>query len=368
MNYWYFIEPCDVWMFRDSKPFAAGQSFVARSQFPPTPQVMQGVVRSNYLEAQGVDWASYKRESDAGQTWLVGNAHDLGKFQQFGPLAGRRVTGETGKERIELLIPAPLDVVKSKSDEAAAPMVLAPSSESFRTDAPFAGWRPLAAAAHSDDLERASGWMGEGDLKRYLNGQAPVSLLTPESLFQFEEKVGLAMDHGRRTHRDKHLYHAQFVRLAAKVGLVVGVNEPYLDGQPIINIGGESRSGYCEAMHVVLPAGRKAGRIKVALLTPAYFSGGWQPEGGDWSRWVGSGTLVSTAIGRPQPISGWDVANNRAKPLNQYVPAGSVYYFENADWQDIPFTETPDGMLDHAAIGFGGALTASWTPVTNEEN
>ncbi|MBL8144951.1 MAG: type III-B CRISPR module-associated protein Cmr3 [Anaerolineae bacterium] len=364
MTYWYFIEPCDVWMFRDSKPFAAGQSFVARSQFPPTPQTMQGVVRTSYLEAQNVDWQAFGRgEIET----LVGTSASLSdEFNLTGPLVAKMVEDKTHKIAARPFIPAPLDLVRSKSDEAAGLALLSPvaAEGSFLTSTPFGGWRPLAAPRHLDDLEYAGGWLDDAGVKAYVQGQTPAQTMKSDELFALEERVGLAMDHGRRTHRDQHLYHAQFVRPQSGVGLLVGLSGQYLPDDAIINIGGESRSGYCKAVPAILPQGPTSDRLKVVLLTPAWFSGGWQPEGGDWSRWVGAGQLVSTAIGRPQPISGWDVARNRAKPLYQYVPAGSVYYFDNADWQGKPFTESPADSLDHARIGFGGALTASWTPAT----
>jgi CRISPR-associated protein Cmr3 len=68
---------------------------------------------------------------------------------------------------------------------------------------------------------------------------------------------------------------------------------------------------------------------------------------------VGGGTLVSAVIGKPLAISGWDVANKRPKPLRHYVPAGSVYYFENATWKDTQFTESPEGEAQFSQMGFG---------------
>jgi CRISPR-associated protein Cmr3 len=353
VSHWYFIEPCDVWMFRDSKPFTAGQSFVARSQFPPTPQTMQGVVRSNYLETQNVNWQAYGKGKI---NTAVGTPSELGDFSQIGPLVGQQTNAG-----IAMLMPAPLDVVRSKSGDQ-TPLLLAPQATAghVRTSAPFAGWRPLAPASRVDDLTYAGGWLDEAGIKAYLKGQAPSSWVESSALFVHEERVGLALASGKRTAREHHLYHAQYVRPQPGVGLLVGTNDAYLPNDAVINIGGESRSGYCTAVDFTPLSGATSGRIKLVLLTPAYFSGGSGPADGDWSRWVGGGRLVSTAIGRPQPISGWDVANNRPKPLNQYVPAGSVFYFEDAEWQGVPFTETPEGMLDHGAIGFGGALTATW--------
>jgi CRISPR-associated protein Cmr3 len=44
-----FIEPSDVLLFRDGRPFSAGEGHRARSIFPPTPNTMQGVIRSKVL-------------------------------------------------------------------------------------------------------------------------------------------------------------------------------------------------------------------------------------------------------------------------------------------------------------------------------
>jgi len=44
-----FIEPSDVLLFRDGRPFSAGEGHRARSIFPPTPNTVQGVIRSKVL-------------------------------------------------------------------------------------------------------------------------------------------------------------------------------------------------------------------------------------------------------------------------------------------------------------------------------
>jgi hypothetical protein len=44
-----FLEPLDVWLFRDGRPFMAGQQFRAASRFPPSPLVVQGALRAYHL-------------------------------------------------------------------------------------------------------------------------------------------------------------------------------------------------------------------------------------------------------------------------------------------------------------------------------
>src|SRR5918992_4003818 len=48
-----FIEPSDVWLFRDGRPFAPGERGRAVSFFPPTPQTLQGTIRSTRLAQSG---------------------------------------------------------------------------------------------------------------------------------------------------------------------------------------------------------------------------------------------------------------------------------------------------------------------------
>jgi hypothetical protein len=54
------------------------------------------------------------------------------------------------------------------------------------------------------------------------------------------------------------------------------------------------------------------------------------------------------------------MAKNEPKTLRHYVPAGSVFFFENAEVSGKPFTETPPDSLDHGAIGFGTFAAGTW--------
>ena len=55
-----FIEPSDVLLFRDGRPFSAGEGHRARSIFPPTPSTMQGVIRSKVLSDRCGRYETYK--------------------------------------------------------------------------------------------------------------------------------------------------------------------------------------------------------------------------------------------------------------------------------------------------------------------
>lgn len=355
---WIFIQAHDVWMFRDSKPFTAQQTFNAKSQFPPNPQTIQGVIRSHYLESKGVNWAEYAHgTADSSLYSAVGSAGT--KNKQYAPsmgnlhIQGPYIARRGDKNQLEMLIPAPLDLMYHAIDKKYALLSLAPKAN-FVTGGIFNGWRPLQAP--KDYKHQEGVWLSQSQFADYLNGKIPTGDLIPQcELFTTEDRIGLGLDYGRRANRDEHLYRAKFIRPHDEVGILVHVNSVMFNSPTgYVRVGGESRSGRYSVVSFTPPKhATTTGNLKVVLLTPAYFSEGWQPQNGDWSGWVGQGKLVSAVIGKPLAISGWDVANNRPKPLRHYVPAGSVYYFENATWQNNPFTESPQGEAQFSQMGFG---------------
>ena len=368
---WLLIEPHDVWMFRDSKPFTAGESYFARSVFPPQPGTMQGMVRTYHYEQTGQ---------------IIGTSTDLGDLRVSGPFLAVQIQG-----RVYRLYPRPLDLLPGDP-----PRALAPSSTLDVVTDLGDDWRPLvlrgstAALGKSDDGEL---WLDEENFKRYLKGETlqpslsifrqlpafadypadrPLSALLPEkALYQFEERTGLAMNHQRRSYQRRRedapeglVYRAAFVRPEAGVGVLVGVEHPtsiFKARSGSLAVGGENRMGTYQPVDYNEPsASARRGRLKLILLTPAYFSAGWLPTQG-WSPWVGTAAkLISVAIGKPLTISGWNMAAGSPKPLRNFIPAGSVFYFENAELPTQPLTESPIGEFDFGAAGYGAFAAAAW--------
>lgn len=357
---WIFIQPHDVWMFRDSKPFSAQQNFVARSLFPPTPQTMQGVIRTHYLESQSVNWKAYAAGNERRELYEAvgrpGNGHQpptMGDLNITGPLLAIQNDGQ-----VEVLVHAPMDLVFEPEKRRFTTLEPADSAR-FQTNSPFDGWYPLQQPS---GYKPAEGWISQAQFSAYLN-KKPLQgeLRKTETVFEYEDRIGLGMDHGRRSNEQGLLYRARFVRLHDNVGLMVHINSSLLAESGYMRIGGESRSARFNVVeNFAMPTVPNTKRLKIVLLTPAYFSGGWQPQDGDWSRWVNGGSIVSAVVGKPLPISGWDVANNRSQPLRHFVPTGSVYYFEGGQYTGQSFTETAPGMADFAAMGFGSFAVGTW--------
>jgi CRISPR-associated protein Cmr3 len=379
MTTWLWIEAVDVWMFRDNKLFNAGQNFFARSQFPPTPRTIQGIIRTAYLEWKGVNWKTFNTGGERRELYdAVGDARSLGRLRLRGPFLARKVN-----DKPETLHQPPFDLLyrEAKDGQPRGYVALAPAKErSFITELPFEDWRPVIRPDHASahDPQRAgfkeieARWLTNEQLRAYLAGkiaQIPGDPIEQKDLFLDEERPGLALDrrHRAANQRESRFYRARFIRPCENVGLLVGVDG--VDDFPQsrqLRVGGEGKLARIERVQVDLPASpTPQGQVKIVLLTPAYFDDGWRPKNGDWSPWVGKNArLISFIAGKPLALSGWDLAENRPRPLRNFVPAGSVYYFENATLTGQPFTQTPDGEADFGAMGFGTFAPGQWNYLT----
>lgn len=339
---WIFITPQDVWMFRDSRAFTAGESFFARSTFPPLPSTAQGMIRTFHYEQTGGT--------------VIGSSSDMGGLKLVGPFVTRQqATGLT------CCFPLPLDVHVGSSV-----VQFAPSTEPGFESNLGTQWRPLipSASIPPGKADEREYWIDQSNFAAYLSDK-PFSITPADDLFKFEERTGLGMDHDRRAHREGQFYRAAFVRPHDGVGLLMGVDyeKPIFppSGSGTLAVGGESRIGQFTVVQYQQPVYQHSEQVKVVLLTPAWFSGGWLPADNDWSPWLGpDAKLISAAIGKPRAASGWDMALQQPKALRHFVPAGSVYYFENAITPTKPFTESAVGEPDFAAMGYGAFATTNW--------
>lgn len=85
-----------------------------------------------------------------------------------------------------------------------------------------------------------------------------------------------------------------------------------------------------EKLREIVETGLETWRgLSVYLATPGPFESGWWPQA-----LAGSGCdLLGAAVGRPVPVSGWDLARKGVapRPARHAVPAGSVYFLRVND-------------------------------------
>lgn len=345
-----FLEPVDVWLFRDGRPFDAFSDHRAESLFPPYPTVLQGAIRSHHLVVRGVDLRDQRAIAAA-----VGTAEDFKDLRLRGPFLARREAGAVVR-----YLPQPADSIARRADarwtlKPAAPA--GPPPATLRTSAPTPG---LLGLTDEPTKGRAGLWLAEAALRAYLRGE-PVSAEEGDALFCRESRLGIGVN-ARRTAVEGALYEADFIRPREGVGLLVEV-QGYA-GWPtrgLLRLGGEARGASFEQVpgpSWPAPPDPLPARFKLYFGTPTFFRDGWRPLGGDWSAYFdGRVELVAAAVGRYESVGGFDLARTSHKPARRYVPAGSVYHFESAGEARLRPGLVQQAVTDWGAeIGFGQIL------------
>lgn len=356
-----FLEPLDVWMFRDGRPFDAGQAHRAESRFPPLPTTVQGALRAYHL---AVVRKNVPFEDTAAVEAAVGPADGWGSLRMCGPFLASR----TADGRVERLFPPPADAVPSGNRIVRLPAPAQPP-EWLRTNAPVPGLYPLweveGERAERSGKGEPRPWLTLPALRDYLDRKA-VAATPEEAIWEREIRVGIAQDSSRRVTIEGRYYEADYVRLAPGYGLLVEFAG--LEGWPergVLALGGERRSASFETVHVdPLPQVEEPlpERFSVYLATPAWFDDGWRPR--DWGAlFEGQVELVAAAVPRYDVAGGFSLANNQHRPSRRFVPAGSVYSFRAGPGVQLRTVEGcwwPSFTQWGAEIGFGVAVIGAW--------
>lgn len=374
---WLFVEPLDVLLFREAKPFAADEAHRATTRFPPLPTPFVGAIRSKILAEKGVDFQEFANGRDPQLRALLGTDKlgDYGGLQVKGPFLARKKAADG---QLEVYFPAPRDAVQSVIAGSGVRLEPADRSASGLLARPPAACSSQAALLCS--VGQAAGELEPCalDLSRfadYLTGST-FRTTSIDELCDIETRLGIELDHDSRTARSGRLYMAELARLrkdrAGEVGFLLEITtSPEVDSTPIaralgtegmLALGGEQRGARYEVVHdgqdVEWATGLEKGldelrekvregldsRLRVCLAAPAVFSQGWLPDFIDPGTletkvgsplWMPDGhrgpvnlRLISAAVGKPVPLGGWDLARGEPKPMFRAVPAGSVYFFE----------------------------------------
>lgn len=347
-----FIEPQDVWLFRDGRPFDAGSAHRAESMFPPSPIVLQGVIRSHQLVLKNVDLTNRGQiRAAVGDSLTYDKALNLNGLKLTGPFLARRKRDNS----LERLYPLPADCYQLKSRGFKAASLQKRTSELVCETSSLL-LRPGSDAGKPDDSPR---WLTEEDLTKYFAGDVFEGIRADE-LFVKENRFGIGRNE-QWVVRQGMLYEAEFVRLRAGVGLLVEMEGYDDDGwqSGLMRIGGESRAAHYKTLQQPVPMPSQPSALskcfKIYFLTPAYFGNGVEPKSTTWNDFFGGDVELGTiAVRGHETLGGFDWAENpnshkAHRPSRRYVPAGSVYYFKNISGTKIPESLTEFG----AEIGFG---------------
>lgn len=349
------IEPLDVLFFRDSKPFARGSEHFANSIFPPYPQTLYGALRTKVLEELNCDFEKFKDNkiefknkelinklniTEEAIREEIGTAKSLGTFKLQGPLL--LLKNES------IYVSVPLDVKKLGSD---CKILTSFNWSEFciESDLKFCYYPHIPADTILDDVV---GYISLRDLIDFylLNTTNNCQVKTFNEIFDYEQRVGIALNSQTNTAEEGKLYTINYVRLKDGWSFYAKIeNLSALPKKGTIKFGGANRVCYYEELEedplriywrekideILKEKINKTKKFKLVFLTPTIFKNGWLPEcitlkEEDYILKLDSieAKLLTAAVGKPKFISGWDIANRRPKPLRKLVPSGSVYYFE----------------------------------------
>jgi CRISPR-associated protein Cmr3 len=384
---WLMINPTDVWMFRDGKPFTSGDNHIATSLFPPSAITVQGMLRSLYLNSTKVTWDDYNGHSQevtfqrspnsVAAINAVGSSDDnsLGSFQMRGPYLAR---WDTDGAQVERFFPLPADIVANKRNRYMRK--LQPVDEVIESDLPYSQKRLNLLLEDKSPSETL--WLSETFLiEEYLNGISfsvdaedteDFGCVPQERLFMIEQRTGTAINYARNTvrHEDGMLYSAGFFRLEEHVGLLVELPDPSpletvfpsIGATYYARFGGEGRSARVTRIQPEIikrptsPPRLSGGKQKIIFTTPSYFALGWRPSDKNLSE-----KLISAALPRPLAIGGWDLGKRSPRPIIRYIAPGSVFYFDGTNFEAAgQLTEQPSDSLPLEQLGFGEYITGNW--------
>lgn len=364
-----FIQPTDVLVFRDGRPFDAGSDHLASGVFPPPPPTLYGAIRSALLAQEGADFATPDFGLTGTATEVLGKVNKLGALRIADVSLGR-ATSDSAAER---LYAPPLDLLARKTSAADAHgdpaylMTVPQAHPGMQSNLPEG--MLLLGPASPHRIGTFYEGMGECLLTEkgfasVLSGTTPEaftkSLVARKSVFEVERRTSVALRAAASkdftsTAQEGNLFTVEFIRMHHRHGLVVTVDgdDGLLPDTGMLRLGGEGRpasfskvsleppdSNDIVAERAAIEAQREAlvaevartGRVKMVLTTLAPFAHGWRPDGfGDDLRGTlgdAPARLVSAAVARPATLGGWDIHHNCPYPARPAAPAGAVYFFQ----------------------------------------
>ena len=344
------LKPNDVLMFRESRSFTAGESYLARSTLP-LPQTITGALRTAIL--------LYSNFSD--------EAKELAGYKREEP--GFEVIGSFLYDKQEYF-PTPLDIVKAKG------------MEDYFLVKPLPLLTGFIFKGRHIHFESVGGFISYDNFIEYLKGKlvdGMLERLVKHDLFFKESRVGIKLSDVKVT-EERFFYKADFLRLGEEVKISVWIE----NGDEVMNylrnglvrLGGESRfaelkieerdslESLRKEWNEITEVINEEKRFKLYVTTPVLIK---NREYFVWDiREKMEGQLKNSLkisriyplIGKPIAFSGWDLANNKPKPMKYAVPQGSVYFIEFRGKVEMEKPYLKLGELNR--LGFGLCFVGVW--------
>ena len=329
------IKPQDTLFFRSGRPFSMGAETWADYVFPPYPSTFYGAIRT-FLIFHRSDLCSFLNGKLKEKFKDIGTKEEKGTLKIYGSFI-------YDEESQSLLLPAPADMVKVEGNGKEGEKLLLLSFQKI-PDIVFSDY-PFEKSLIFKENEKAKepvGFLDEISLREYLEGRRrKFSFLKPGNVFREEVKIGIKRERKTKTSEEGHLYRVPMLRLKKGIALIIKLEGG--EGFPekgAFQLGGEGKVVNFEVINENpleelknLEFEMKEGIFKLYFATPAIFKKGWLPGWIDKSTLEGEFEginlkLIAVALKKYKSIGGWNLAENKPKPMYKAVAEGSVYYFK----------------------------------------
>lgn len=366
------FEPRDLLFFRDDRPVNNGQG--ANWPLPQTAYAALSMAfRRFWPERQS--WEPVCPSES--KSW---SGKRFPSLKTFGPLPVRDN---------EIYVPTPADLKPCEPDTPDKPgkpgAIMAPLLHvPGKSNLPRAVRCPVGADLEASK-DTCNPWISLAELSKYLNGNPNVKTVPNSELFEIEERPGIEVDPERHSAVDGKLFFGSYLRLhedvrmclfAECMSMQTDVIEEFYSGhkEQSFTFGGQrgvviSRSEKFDPENMPLPFNCglpiRSRYIKWVLLSPAAYSRGWLPsfldEDGNVMLSSLSGKkpdrsdfptrkayreaclkasvpvkahLVAAAVPKNRSCSGWNLERECPEETLNFVPPGTVYYFEAETEED----------------------------------
>lgn len=325
------INAVDTFFFRNGKPFEKGEDNWAEGQFPPSPSVIYGALRTAYFAANPSEISKANTSED--------------------PTSGLSINGIWVKKGSNILSSAPLDFLVDKEDED-SPMTsvkLVQKDASNHLGNSGGGYPYDFIPYYEGNGEGVDSLMLDYSLILEYNLNGSYFGTSSDELRISEAKIGVGLDNFTRSNKEGNLYRVGLSRFVEafdlsklefdkKVGILVDYDFDFIPD--LIKLGAEGKTALCSLYEKPVKNGYsvptwEGKSFRLVLLTPGFidedsllnFDKLLSKSNSDFSI-----KPVCAFVGKPLALGGWDMKGGKKqrgqpKPMRRALPAGSVFYF-----------------------------------------
>jgi CRISPR-associated protein Cmr3 len=340
------LEPLDTLFFRGGRPFGAG---LPGESSLPSPQSLAGVLRTFLLDCENADFAAMRGKPSLSDSFAAAGSAWLGGACFRGPWLA-----ELGGAAPRPLVAAPADL-RFVDGEVVRLQPTARRIPGWQP--PLAGMCPLWKRGKKPSKERPQLLSFEG-LAAYLNNGPlkPNDVCSHDEFYLLEDRTGVAIDPDTYASKEGEIYMTRNLRLKPGLGFYAEADLPdektgHFDAPNTVGWGGERHHVVMRKVPpVTWPEAVGNEYTSLLLLSPAFFTRGWQPDV------IPDGQLRAAAVEGPYAVSGWDLVRGGPKPARFGIDAGSVYFIDGR----APVIQSLNENREDTASGYGFFLKGSW--------